>query len=458
VDAVTSNVVLLETLNGAMVQENSSGSWYSETAPNDSWAQIANPTPPPPPAKVVSGTGSDTLVLSISEDAWANGDSSSDSNGDAAFTVSVDGNQLAGTFFATASHAAGASQNFVFNGEWSPGSHSVAVRFLNDAWGGTAATDRNLYVNDVTYDGTDTGQSATLLSNGSHSFAVTDSTLPVTGSGADTLVLKMSEDYYKGDAQFTVAIDGKQLGGTFTAKTLHSSGASQNFTFKGDFGSGAHTLTVKFINDAYAGTPSTDRNLYVNDIVFNGTDTGKSAALLANGPKTFSLSGGTAPSVSEQSDHGSLAKNLAQTGTYNVGGDTFVLATGNAATVTLGTGSSQINFVAPAKVSLTGGSGQASVTCDGGKNSFVAGVGSLDVTGGAGADAYVFHATSGSLTLEDFSLAKGDTLTIDKSLQGSFHEACDGKGGMMLSFGGNTSQYVDLRGVAVFSSSSIHWV
>jgi hypothetical protein len=91
-------------------------------------------------------------VLSISEDAYANGDGTSDTQGDAAFTVSVDGKQLAGTFFATASHASGASQTFTFKGNWEPGAHTVAVSFLNDAYGGTASTDRNLYVNDITYD------------------------------------------------------------------------------------------------------------------------------------------------------------------------------------------------------------------------------------------------------------------------------------------------------------------
>ena len=334
------------------------------------------------------------------------------------------------------------------------------MAFLNDAWGGTASTDRNLYVNDVTYDGTDTKQSAALMSTGSQTFSVTDSTaIPpvVTGGGSDSLVVKVSEDYYLANAQFTVSVDGKQLGGTFTATTLHSSGNSQTFAFAGDFGSGQHTVSVNFLNDAWAGTPATDRNLYVNDIVYNGTDTGQSAALMSTGAKTFSVSGGTTPSVSETGDHGSLQKNLSQTGTYTVGGDTFVLGSGNAATVTLGTGASQIKFVGPSSVTLTGGAGQATVTADAGNNKFVAGAGSLDVTGGAGKDAYVFHSTSGLLTLEDFSLAKGDTLTIDKSLQGSLHEASDGIGGTMLTFGTNTGHGVDIHGVAAMPSSNILW-
>jgi beta-glucanase (GH16 family) len=462
VDTPTANVVLLETLNGAMVQENAAGNWYSETMPNDSWALIANPNPPPPPpppATIVTGNGSDTLVLSISEDAYANGDGTSDANGDPAFTVSVDGKQLAGTFYATASHSAGASQNFTLKGDWAPGAHSVTVAFLNDAWGGTASTDRNLYVSDVTYDGTDTKQSAALYSTGSQTFSVTDSTaIPpvVTGGGSDSLMVKVSEDYYLANAQFTVSIDGKQLGGTFTATTLHSSGNSQTFAFAGDFGSGQHTVSVNFLNDAWAGTPATDRNLYVNDIAYNGTDTGQSAALMHQGAKTFSISGGTTPSVSETGNHGSLQENLSQTGSYTVGGDTFVLGAGNIDTVTLSTGTSQIKFVGSSSVTLTGGAGQATVTADAGNNKVVAGSGSLDVAGGAGKDAYVFHSTSGLLTLEDFSLTKGDTLTIDKSLQGSLHEASDGVGGVILSFG-TAGHGVDIHGLAALPSSNIAW-
>ena len=88
-----------------------------------------------------------------------------------------------------------------------------------------------------------------------------------------------------------------------------------------------------------------------------------------------------------------------------------------------------------------------------GNNKFIAGAGSLDVTGGAGKDAYVFHSNSGSLTLEDFSLAKGDTLAIDKSLQGSMKATSDGLGGIMLSFGTNDS--IDLRSVAAVPT--IQW-
>lgn len=409
---------------------------------------------------VTTGSGSDTLVLSMSEDAWANGDGTSDANGDAAFTISVDGTQLAGTFYATASHAAGAGQAFTFNGNWGPGAHTVTVNFLNDGYGGTPTTDRNLYVNSITYDGVNTYQSALLMNSGAQNFTVTDTTpLPpaVIGVGTDRLVVNVSEDYYKGNAQFTVSIDGKQLGGTLTATVSHSSGGSQNFVFAGDFGAGQHTLSVAFINDLYGGTASTDRNLYVNDIIYNGTDTKQSAALKTNRARSFKENGGTTPSVSETSDHGSLTKNLSQFGTYTIGSDTFVLANGSAATVTLGTGTATIAFIGASAVQLTGGTGTATVKADTGNNSFTAGGGSLDVTGGGGVNTYVFHATSGLLTIEDFSVALSDKLVLDKSLQGSMKQVTDGTGGTLLTFGAGSGHAIDIRGLATMSGGSITW-
>jgi len=59
--------------------------------------------------------------------------------------------------------------------------------------------------------------------------------------------------------------------------------------------------------------------------------------------------------------------------------------------------------------------------------------------------------------VEDFSLAKGDTLTVDKSLQASLHQATDGRGGTMLTFGTDTTHGVDIRGLASLSNSNIVW-
>jgi hypothetical protein len=405
----------------------------------------------------VIGSGSDTLALSMSEDPY---------KGDAQFTVAVDGIQLAGTFTATALHSAGASQSFTFNGDWGIGNHTVTVELLNDLYAGTPDTDRNLYIDAISYDGTNTNQSAAVIGFVPNNFTVADTTAipstatlppPVsTGSGSDTLVLNVSEDAYKGDAQFTVSVDGRQLGGTFTTSAWHAAGESQSFIFKGDFGTGQHTVAVDFLNDAYAGTASTDRNLYVNGVSYNGTATGQTLALMAAGPKTFAVSGGTTPSVSEASDHGTLQENLSQVGTYNVGDDVVMLDSGNVGSVTLRSGASQISFIGASAIRLIGGSGTSVVTSDTGNNTFTAGTGGLDVTGGGGADAYVFHASSGLLTIEDFSLAKGDTLTVDTALQGALVETSNGKGGTMFSFG-SAGQGVDMRGLTSLPSANILW-
>ncbi|WP_280137200.1 carbohydrate-binding domain-containing protein, partial [Aureimonas sp. Leaf454] len=54
---------------------------------------------------------------------------------------------------ARASHAAGKSDTITVKGDWSQGDHKVSVHFLNDIYGGTASTDRNLYVDGATYNG-----------------------------------------------------------------------------------------------------------------------------------------------------------------------------------------------------------------------------------------------------------------------------------------------------------------
>jgi Ca-dependent carbohydrate-binding module xylan-binding len=47
----------------------------------------------------------------------------------------------------------GQSDAVTVRGDWSEGNHTVQVNFLNDAYGGTATTDRNLYVDEATYNG-----------------------------------------------------------------------------------------------------------------------------------------------------------------------------------------------------------------------------------------------------------------------------------------------------------------
>jgi trimeric autotransporter adhesin len=90
------------------------------------------------------------------------------------------------------------------------------------------------------------------------------------GTGSDTLVLKLSQDAYQGDAEYRVLVDGKQVGDTFTAQALRGSGETDTLTLEGDWGTGEHSVAVEFLNDAWDGTPETDRNLFLEGASYNG--------------------------------------------------------------------------------------------------------------------------------------------------------------------------------------------
>ncbi|MBL6458882.1 family 16 glycosylhydrolase [Belnapia sp. T6] len=243
------------------------------------------------------GTGTDRFVIKLSEDAY---------NGDAQYTVSVDGKQIGGTLTAHASHALGQSDTLTLLGNWGSAAHKVTVSFLNDSYGGSAATDRNLHVDAVSYNGkAQAGGKFDLLANGSHDVAIAATVVShapsstTVGTGADSLVIKLSEDAYNGDAQYTVSVDGKQVGGTLTASALHSSGQSDTLTLHGNWGAGAHTVTVTFLNDLYGGSSATDRNLHVDAISYNGkAQAGGSFDLLSNGSHDFAIASTVTPPIS----------------------------------------------------------------------------------------------------------------------------------------------------------------
>ena len=217
-------------------------------------------------------SATDTLTLGLSEDAW---------QGDAQCVISVDGKTVGNTVTVTASHAQGKSQAVTLTGQWGPGTHDVGVQFLNDAYGGSPATDRNLYVNNVALDGQAApGTPIPQYGNGTAHVA----------TGASPLVLQLSEDAWQGDAQFTVAVDGKQLGGAQTVTASHGAGAVQNFAFAQAMAAGTHDVAVSFLNDAWGGTAATDRNLYVNAIDTNGAAMPNTAAsLMTTSTQHFSV-------------------------------------------------------------------------------------------------------------------------------------------------------------------------
>ncbi len=184
-------------------------------------------------------------------------------------------------------------------GDWAAGNHTVTVNFLNDAYGGTAATDRNLFVDTATYNGAAVPNAFLWLgSAGPQSFGFTEPGAPpppppggsttTVGSGSDTLSLRVTQDAYQGSAQYTVSVDGVQVGGVITATALRGSGQSDTVNVLGEWTPGAHTVTVNFLNDLYGGTAATDRNLFVDTATYNGAAVPNAFLWLGSaGPQSF---------------------------------------------------------------------------------------------------------------------------------------------------------------------------
>lgn len=140
-------------------------------------------------------------------------------------------------------------------------------------------------------------------------------TAATSGSGTASLTLEVSADLWNGGADFTVTVDGVAVPGTYEASTDHATGAWQDITLQGRYGTGPHQVAVSFINDASApptydpatGWHINDRNLYVRSLSVGDHTYGVSAmtgntasagcdwldpsaaVLVHNGTATFSI-------------------------------------------------------------------------------------------------------------------------------------------------------------------------
>ncbi len=98
---------------------------------------------------------------------------------------------------------------------------------------------------------------------------------------SDSVTVVLSEDYYQGDAVAQIAIDGITIG-TTTVTAKHGT-STQQVSFGPILAVGAHNISVTFTNDAYGGSPSTDRNLYVEAVYVNRVLVGGPSSLLSTG-------------------------------------------------------------------------------------------------------------------------------------------------------------------------------
>jgi hypothetical protein len=245
---------------------------------------------------------------------------------------------------------------------------------------------------------------------------------PVTiGSGSDALVLTISEDAYQGDAQFTVSVDGKQIGGTLAAKAIHSAGQEQTFTINGDWNAGSHTVAVNFLNDAWGGSASTDRNLHVDGIVYDGKDTGQSATLGINGPKTFTFTDTTPPpnsTITLQTTNSTDTITASNITIKATAGDHILFLGGSSDNVNLVGGNETITVQSGAKNNtITTGAGDDKINLASSGNTVTAGDGINEVTETIGGNTFVLPtANNGMMDLFGISLSNDDKLDLRPAL------------------------------------------
>lgn len=340
-DPNSGNTAEIAFVSNVLWKKDNNQLWQQKVLSNDTWTPVGGTLTGPFSTggggnpDVVTGTGANQFILKMSGDAFANGDGSSDIAGDPAFKVSLDGSLLsANNYITTASHALSAVQNFVFNGTYSTAQHIITVNYVNDAI--TAGVgDRQLYVNDIIWEGASTGLNAQLQANGPQNFTIAATPTPTptpptptptpsgpaipalpgktiippdvtTGTGSDQLVIGASSDAYAngdgtsdaaGNAKFSLTVDGITQGTTFIAAAAHSSSQYEQFIFNGTFGVGTHTVAVSFLNNADDGSSGLghDRNLYVDGVIYQGLNTNQSSVLYANGTSTFTVTGTSAP-------------------------------------------------------------------------------------------------------------------------------------------------------------------
>ena len=209
----------------------------------------------------------------------------------AQYRVLIDGVQYGGTFTASATRASGLTDTLTLLGTFTAGSHAVRVEFLNDAYGGTAALDRNLYLVAATFNSVNipaapkdilgpnetavfsftkgaiivppppTGPALTLFSRARTplisgrrplgqapaniaSVAPVDQSATIDiGTGADVLLLRITQDAWEGSARYTVSVDGVRIGAELEAVALRGRTLVDTVTVRGSWADGFHSLS-----------------------------------------------------------------------------------------------------------------------------------------------------------------------------------------------------------------------
>ena len=228
-------------------------------------------------------TGPDTLVLNVAETPYT--------GKDAMFTVSVDGHQVGGVQTVTALRSAGQGQDIALSGSFGAGPHTVSLAFVNGFAGASADAGRVLYVNSVSFDRLASFPNTVMHARGPQTYTVQAPATPLadnTGTD-DTLTINVGEKNPNGgDVQFMVAVDGQRVGGVNVVTAQSGSGQSQDVVLTGAFGSGAHTVTIDYLNGFNGDQANVNRVLSINSITLDGAVTPEHVLMSTAATQTFS--------------------------------------------------------------------------------------------------------------------------------------------------------------------------
>ncbi len=306
-----------------------------------------------PPVPPVSTAPQTTIAVHVSGDEY---------QGLPEFRLLADGQQVGGIHTVTADHALGQWQTVNFDLDASIPLNDIRVEFLNDAYGGSAGKDRNLYVDSIEVNGAKLlSQDAIYDRNGApdlpgqavmswagalvfdatgqngHVAAPSDGTTHPTAPHT-TIAVHVSGDEYQGFPEFRLLADGQQVGEIHTLTADHGLAQWETVNFELDASIPLNDIRVEFLNDAYGGSADKDRNLYVDSIEVNG-------AKLLSQDAIYDRNGAPdLPGQAVMSWAGALVFDAAD---HNVGAGTF--------TTTLANGSHNFTATAADPAGNTGG-------------------------------------------------------------------------------------------------------
>ena len=243
-------VTAIGLLNGAEIKDVAGNTAnLSGALTTFSGLHVDPPVPPVSPAWHNLETADPLTARTASETTIAVHVSGDEHQGLPEFRLLVDGQQVGGIHTVTADQTLGQRQTVGFDLDASIPLNEIRVEFLNDAYGGSADKDRNLYVDSIEVNGVRLlSQDAIYDRNGASDlpgqtnmpwvgalvFDVAGHNGPVAAPSGDTtdtpaphttIAVHVSGDEYQGSPEFRLLVDGQQVGGIHTVTADHAAGA-----------------------------------------------------------------------------------------------------------------------------------------------------------------------------------------------------------------------------------------